>query len=40
MIINVLTKFNFTYFIDIQLFILILNGVLYFCPSNLKTHLL
>jgi len=28
MIINVLTKFNFTYFIDIQLFILILNGVL------------
>jgi len=28
MIINVLTKFIFTYFIDIQLFILILNGVL------------
>jgi len=30
MIINVLTKFIFTYFIDIQLFILILNGVLFF----------
>jgi len=29
MIINVLTKFIFTYFIDIQLFILILNGVLF-----------